>query len=145
MPADRDLIAEGRKLLADVGLDSWIVGSLASGGGNYFGTAPDDPGAAELLGEAAHAELIVWMRNNLPALLDALEAAQKKAEWEAWANDDLAPALDAARSRIAELEAAQRPPLGYTVTRVHRGRCAVRDAAEPDRKRSGRRCFAARR
>lgn len=102
MPADRDLIAEGREKLAAATPGPWTVhepepewywvwrqdklpnwggvleprqGCADHGGGAIGGAIATDNKDSEQ--ERADADLVAWMRNNLPALLDALEAAQR--------------------------------------------------------------------
>jgi hypothetical protein len=74
MPADRDLIAEGRRLDTRAEAAPWWIGPSGDCyAGDGSGNSPmvlENPGQRD-------AELIVWMRNNLPALLTALEAAQR--------------------------------------------------------------------
>lgn len=80
--SDRDLIAKGRRLLAN----------------------PSEPGrVTQIPGELASSALIVFAVESLPALLDALESAKGLARDR---KDDLV----IAQARVAELEAAQRPP-----------------------------------
>ncbi|WKK11955.1 hypothetical protein QYN14_25750 [Rhodococcus ruber] len=69
-------IAEGRRLLAAATPGPWVVGGRSRTGGVYFGN--QNPEVEGPSGDAwdSDAELIVWARNNLPALLDRLERAQ---------------------------------------------------------------------
>lgn len=121
MPADRDLIAEGRQLWDAATPGRWTVHDMGSSDHTMHGddftsendvgwwwvwqesalpeyggvleathervSDNDPPGSpiglsaitdhADGHRERADAELITWMRNNLPVLLDELEAAQR--------------------------------------------------------------------
>ncbi|WP_306365480.1 hypothetical protein [Nocardia sp. CC227C] len=103
---DRDLITEGRRLLAEAGLAPWVVGSARPSGGHYIGTAPADPGDAELIGETAHAELIVHMRNTYGQLLTELEQARDSLASMDVIHDDVISELADVRSTLDEVAAA---------------------------------------
>lgn len=80
---DRDLIAEGRALDTAATPPPWFNVGNDLVGGRCIRTELAVPSAdygrtlVDLIAGDSDAALIVWMRNNLPALLDALEAAQR--------------------------------------------------------------------
>jgi hypothetical protein len=96
--SDRDLIAEGRRLLA----------ALA-----------DCPATDRVF------DVAEWAVPNLPALLDALESAREAIEVVQTAHESQLTRMAKERAKAerkiarlqAELEAAQRPPLGYVAGR----------------------------
>lgn len=87
-----DLIAEGRALLeaANTGTlevydanegDGWPPRPLWSAGNEALKREDDDANPVNIIidtGGREHADLIAWAANNLGALLDALESAQRE-------------------------------------------------------------------
>lgn len=77
---DRDLFAEGRAVDASIEPGPWRTEPSKYIQGRYV-IAPDDRQivhAAGIANRAQDAEAIVWMRNNLVALLDGLEAVERE-------------------------------------------------------------------
>ncbi|TWS25552.1 hypothetical protein FK530_22800 [Tsukamurella conjunctivitidis] len=89
-----DLIREGREKLAAVTPGDWLIHDRGIGVEVHAPNGADsaDPGGTHCLtdddvfneryvpGSTGNAEFIVWARNNLPAVLDALESMQAKRE-----------------------------------------------------------------
>ncbi|KIA63025.1 hypothetical protein [Nocardia vulneris] len=117
MPTDRDLIAEGKAIDAALTPGLWYSCLNDMIGGRCIQTADvpasqAEPGAAvvDMVLRDEDARLIARMRNLFPLILERL------AEMEAQVESDRAKAAAAVLAmecRVAELEAAQRPPLGY--------------------------------
>ncbi len=87
-------------------IDELIAGCRAR-----LAAAPEDPANDPMIDYA------VWGIETVPLLLDALEVARARVD----ELGTVAIELLAAHRRIAELEAAQRPPLGYVVGRQASG------------------------
>lgn len=122
-----DLIAEGRKLLAAATASPWWISGM---GDIYAGDGSGDSPAVADVAERSDAELIVWMRNNLPAVLDALEAAHSYAVDHEGRCNTLCPRCGV-EVGVPEANAqAQRPPLGYVVLAHYPGQAPYLRSAD---------------
>ncbi|MGW3545874.1 hypothetical protein ACWDNI_35775 [Nocardia niigatensis] len=99
----RDLIAEGRRLLAEAGPYRWIVGGTSPSGVQYVGCVVADDEPPELLGDIAYAEHIVHMHNTFGELLDRLEQANTRIAELEKRNAMLRKNYDYASRRLTEL------------------------------------------
>jgi hypothetical protein len=125
---DPELIAEGRAIDIAATSPPWTAEKLSSGSAQILGYASGPVGfvGSREGGDAdvpavAEAEAIAWMRNNLGALLDALEdtqsALERLAKDRAIELEAIAAKQQRDRQRIAELE-AERDKAAEKVARV---------------------------
>lgn len=124
---ERDLITEGRRVLplmnpellplsadratTSAGEEVWFVADC--NGLEFASVRNSDPWTAELVACAV---------NAYGPLLDIVEEARKRLEGHEKSVQSLTEQRDAARARIAELEAANIPPIGHVVVSVVEGR-----------------------